>query len=311
MSPPSSPPGNEGLREGALHAAVQAALAGRPAPLEDLLVRHGGGHDRRPNLKLAAAFGAEVAAADAPVAAARLLARLGAEDAAPDTPRVFLPIAAAHGWTACLRGRRENQPQAWAALAELAADERAPVRAGALDALLAHAARDGGARRLVAEAAGWLQLEDAERRFGAAALVVEVLADRRALAAAGDPAPLFAYLSGALAAAAAATRSAERSDARRRLLQALPRALAAAVSVFTAGERGAAWLEGECAEARRPDVREALSDAIRTLATKKEGTATVVAERLRAALSGSAKPPRDPTRVRPGAGRGRASRRVR
>jgi hypothetical protein len=33
--------------------------------------------------------------------------------------------------------------------------------------------------------------------------------------------------------------------------------------------------------------------------------------RLRDALAGSAKPPRDPTRIRPGAGRGKSSRRTR
>jgi hypothetical protein len=307
----SPPPGREDLRGDALRAGVQAALGGRPAALEDLLCRHGGGHDRSPNLRLAAAFGAEIAGAAAPAgAAARLLARFGEDDAAPDTPRVFLPIAAAHGWVAQLRAKRDAR-EGWPALAELAADERAPVRAGTREALLAYAAHAGGARRLVAEATGWLALEDPERRFGAAALVVEVLADRRALAAAGDPAPLLEYLSGAIAAAADATRSAERSDARRRLLQALPRTLAAAVAAFAAGDRGAAFLEAECAAARRPDVRDALSGAIRSLTSTTEGTSAVVAERLRAALSGSAKPPRDPTRIRPGAGRGRATRRIR
>ncbi|HEV3032763.1 MAG TPA: hypothetical protein VG319_14035, partial [Polyangia bacterium] len=54
----------EGLRSEPLRAALREALAGRPVALEQLLVRHGGGPDPRPNLKLAAAFGDEMAAFD-------------------------------------------------------------------------------------------------------------------------------------------------------------------------------------------------------------------------------------------------------
>jgi hypothetical protein len=310
MSP--APP-NEGFRNDALRAALSAALAGRPAQLEDLLGRHGGGHDRRPNLRLAAAFGAEMATLTAaPGTAARLLARLGGDDAAPDTPRVFLPIAAAHGWVGRLRAGRDVD-LAWPALAELAADERAPVRLGALDALTSFAARGAGAGQLVKRAIDWLELDDREQCFGAAALAIEVLADRRVLSSLGDPRRLLDYLSAAIAAAAQAPRSFERSPARRRLLQALPRTLAAVVAVFDEAQRGATWLEAECAQARHPDVREALSSALLELNARSQpgpGSA-VAAQRLRSALEGSAKPPRDPTRRRPGAARGKATRRVR
>src|SRR5204863_7038971 len=105
---------------------------------EDLFLRHGGGPDPRPNLKLAAAFGDELAgpgAEDADERApARLLARLAGDDAAPDTPQVFLPMAAAHGWVGRLRARRDVDA-AWDALRELAGDERPPVRAATLAAL--------------------------------------------------------------------------------------------------------------------------------------------------------------------------------
>jgi len=299
---------HEGFRDEALRAALAAALAGKPAALEDLLRRRGDGHGARPNLRLAAAFGAEISALPGP--AARLLDRLGGNDAAPDTADVFLPIAAAHGWVGRLRAGREIGP-AWAALVSLAGDERAPVRLGTLDALASFAARPGGAAALLAQASDWLELEDREIRFGAAAVVIEVFADRQKLAAIADPETLLDFLSRAMAAVAGAPRAAERSDARRRLLLALPRTLAAAAAGLRAADRGADWLEEECRNARQPDVRAALSRTILTLADKSSGQGAVLPQRLRAALEGSAKPPRDPTRIRRGAGRGRSSRPMR
>ena len=146
----------EGLRNEALQAALTAALAGRTAALEQLLARHGG-YGSRPNLRLAAAFGAEVGAL--PGTVARLLDHLGANDAAPDKPEVFLPVAAAHGWAARLAAGREVGT-AWAALAGLAGDERAPVRIGTLDALASFAVRPRAASALVAAAGEWLDLDD-------------------------------------------------------------------------------------------------------------------------------------------------------
>jgi hypothetical protein len=306
-------PSNEGLRSEALRAALAAALAGKPAPLEDLLCRHGGGPDPRPNLRLAAAFGAEISMPEVPVGAAdRLLSRLADDDAAPDTPRVFLPIAAAHGWAARLRAE-PDLPRAWAALAALAGDERTPVRLATLDALVGFATRPGvdGAKIFVQQAHDWLELEDREQRFGAAAVVVDVLANRQVLALLGDLEPLLDYLSRTIEAAAGASRAAERSDARRRLLLSLPRTLGAVVSAFGRDGRGVDWLEEQCLEARHPDVREALSNAILGLGARAQGQSAAVAQRLRDALEGSAKPPRDPTRIRPGTARGRSSRRMR
>jgi hypothetical protein len=324
--PPSSPPSPslslpsiDGLKSDALRAALNAALGGKTAPLEDLLCRYGGGHDTRPNLRLAAAFGAEMSAPAllSGVAetgtVARLLSRLGADDAAPDTARVFLPIAAAHGWVGRLRVDRDVE-QAWAALAELAADERVPVRLGTLDALGAFALRAGAADALLGRALGWIEDEDREKSFATAALVVDVFADRQVLSALGEPESLLDYFSRVIAAVAGASRSAERSDARRRLLLALPRTLAGAVVGFGSGggdrDRGADWLAAECREARHPDVREALSAAILKLRGKSYGPRSAITQKLRAALEGSAKPPRDPTRKRPGTDRGKASRRM-
>jgi hypothetical protein len=303
-------PSNEGLRSDALRTALATALTGNLAPLEDLLARHGG-YSTRPNLRLAAAFGAELASATSapPGSVARLLARLAANDAAPDTPQVFLPIAAAHGWMGRLRVDREVDA-AWAALAVLAGDERMPVRLGTLDALASYA-RAGGASTLVARAQGWLAIEDREQCFGATGVVIEVFANRQALAALGDPLPLFEYLSRAMAAATDAPRAAERSDARRRLLLALPPTLGAVVIAFGASHRGASWLENECRQARHPDLRRVLSSAILGLGDKASGPGAAVARQLRAVLEASAKPARDPTRKRPGAARGKSSRPMR
>ena len=304
----SSRSSSEGLRSEPLRAALTAALAGKPDALEELLRRHGDGHGSRPNLRLAEAFGAEIGGLAA--TPSRLLQRLGANDGAPDTPDVFLPIAAAHGWVASLRAERDVTA-AWAALALLAGDERTPVRLGTLHALTSFAGRPGAGRAVLAQATDWLDLDDREVRFGAAGVIVELFADRQVLAAVADPEALLDYLSQVLAAAAGAARAAERSDARRRLLLALPRTLAAVAGRLRAGDRGPAWLEEECRSARHPDVREALSKAVLLLSDKSSGQAAVLADSVRAALEGSAKPPRDPTRKRRGTARGRTSRPIR
>jgi hypothetical protein len=299
-------PTGEGLTSEPLRAALREALAGRTAALATFFARHGGGPDPRPNLKLAAAFGDEMAGDVDARAATRLLRLFGADDAAPDTREVFLPMAAAHGWVGLLRARRAaDADEAWSSLLELAGDERAPVRAATHAALRAFALLDGRAGELVARADAWLDAEEREIRYGATAVVLEVLGEHQALAASRVLPSALAYLGRAIADAADAPRSAERSDGRRRLLAALPRALATAVAV--GAEAGVAWLEGQCAEARAPDVRAALSDAV----IRVQAQSPAAGHRLRQALEGSAKPPRDPTRIRPGAGRGKASRRTR
>jgi hypothetical protein len=300
MAPPET-----GFQSDALQAALEEALAGRPAELERLLARMGAVVTTKPNLKLAAAFGAEMAARKGPTAP--LLSRLGGDDAAPDTDRAFLPIAAAHGWAGRVRAGREVEP-AWAALFELAADERLPVRVGTLDALVVLGVRD--ADELVARALSWMDAEDRELRFGAAALAVQVIGDRRVLSCVGRHEALLAYLSRVIDDAAEASRSAARSEGRARLLAALPRTLAAVVADFSAGEEGQRWLEAECVRADRPDVRRVLSDSIVALRGSVFGQGSAVVDALRKSLQGSAKPLRDPSRLRPGTGRGKASRRT-
>jgi len=299
----------EGLRSEALRESLSVALAGRTERLEDLLCRYGGGADPRPNLRLAAAFGAEIGARGA--AAERLLARLAADDADPETPRVFLPIAAAFGWTALL-GTPALAARAWAALGELAGDERAPVRAATIEALRAFSAGAGGALALVTAAEDWLSIEDLDLRFTAAAVAVEVLRDRRLVAALGARAELPRYLERVVAEVGGAPRSAQRLDGRRRLLLALPPTLTLVVGALgTASRPAIAWFEQLCATADEPEVRSVLSSAILGLQGESVGASPVLVEQLRELMTASAKPLRDPSRLRPGTGRGKASRAMR
>ncbi len=302
---PNLPPA-DGLKSEPLRVALAAALAGRPKDLETWLCRYGLGAEPRPNLKLAAALGVELASAPG---APRLLARFAANDAAPDTPEVFLPIAAAHGWAARIAAGKDRR-DAWSALGDLAGDERGPVRVGTREALLALALRPRGATELLTTAMDWLQVEDREIRYGATGVMLEVLGDRRVVAAIGSPQTLLDYLTAVIDEVAAAPRSAERSEARRRLLVSLPAACDAAVVALRGGDLGATWLEAECIRARQPDVRGALSDAILGLRQGAPGPGAETIQRLRRSLEGSAKPLRDPTRLRPGTGRGRESRRM-
>jgi hypothetical protein len=301
-------PTTEGLKSDALRAALQGALQGDTARLEALLARHGGMPGPKPNLKLAAAFGIELGAL--PGSLAPLLSKFGDDDAAPDDPRVFLPIAAAHGWAQRLRAEREVEP-AWRALEQLAADERGPVRVGTLDALLAFTLRDGGSDQLVARAIGWLDSNDRELMFGAAALVIEALADPRVVAGIREHEQLLDYLARAIDKVARAARSAERSEGRRRVLTSLPGALALVIALVRSGERGLRWFEEQCGRASHPDVRLAFSQALIRLHKIPQAPAGTIVEGLRQALTVSAKPLRDPTLVRPGTGRGRRSRNTR
>jgi hypothetical protein len=308
---PTLPP-IDGLKSEQIRRALAAALAGKPSDLETWLCRYGLGAEPRPNLRLAAALGAELAAAPG---APRLLARFAANDAAPDTPEVFLPIAAAYGWAALIAADRD-QREGWSALGDLAGDERSPVRMGVREALLAFALRPGGGADLLSAATDWLQVYEREdhdareARFGTASVALEVLGDRRVVAAVGSPQRLLDHLTAVIDEVTGAPRSSERSDARRRLLLSLPAACGAVVVALRGGDLGAAWLEGECIRARQPDLRNALSETILGLRNIAPSPGAETIQRLRQALEGSAKPLRDPTRKRKGTGRGRDSRRM-
>lgn len=298
---------DEGLKSEALKRALSEALARKPRRLEDLLARHGGLPGPVPNVKLASAFGAEIAGAQGDVLP--LLARLSDEET-EDGAATFLPIAAAHGWAACIREDRLVEP-AWEALAQLAADYRAPVRVGTLEALLALAQRPGGVESLVERAERWLELEDRELRHGVTAATLDVLSRPGILASADAPDRVLAYVSRVFEDLSDAPRAAGRTEGFRRVLAVLPRTAARIVASFHGGDRGKLWLESECGKARHPELRKSLNEAIALLRKGSLAQSVSTVDALRRALEESAKPLRDPSRLREGTGRGKRSRRIR
>jgi hypothetical protein len=293
-----------GLGSDELKRLLALALGGRTDELAFWMTRLGGQPGPRPNLALASGFGAEAAAHGD--RALRLLALFAGNDAAPDTGEVFLPMAAANGY-AQLVVRERCVRAAWLALFDLAADERAPVRIATGTALIEVCAKKG-TDAFVAEVETWMQDERRDQRWGALAVACDVLADRRALDALKERTRWLDVLTALLADLADAPRAAERSDARRRVLAALPAPLALVAQSFRGSPSGVEWLDAQCREAKQVDVRSALDHALARLRKRgaSEKVETLVA--LDAALASSAKPPRDPSRIREGTGRGKKRR---
>jgi hypothetical protein len=296
----------DGFRNEALRAALRNAVGGNRTALEELLMRHGGLPAPVPNLKLAAAFGTEIVLISA--SAQRLLTDFGEDPSPQESPRAFLPVAAAYGWAAYVRAARELEA-AWAALRELAADPRRPVRISVIAALRELATSEGIADSFVVRASEWLEADDAAVRFAASALALEVFSDLPVLVAVRDHDQFLTYVSSAIDAIADASRAAERLEGRRRMLTSLSGLAAAIVKQLRAADRGSDWLAAECERAKHPDVRAALSQALLALAKSNVARGTI--DRLRTVLEASAKPVRDAARVRPGTGRGRKSRSIR
>jgi hypothetical protein len=293
--------GNEGLGSAELKQKLSAAIAGKPNELAFWLARFGGMPSTRPNLALASGFGAEAAAHGDK--ALRVLSLLAASDAAPDTAEVFLPIAASYGYAALIRRKTAVRP-AWEALFALAADERPSVQratAAALTQLAASTSPDA----LIAEVDGWIGHEDRDLRWGSLRVAVTVLAERHAMEAIGDREGWLDRLTRILTDLADAPRAAERSEARRRLLEALPPAIALVASSFRASPNGVEWLLAECERATQVDVRAALSSSIDLLRKRGASEKVEVLESLRASLASSAKPDRHAARRKEGTNRGK------
>ena len=292
-----------GLKSEELRAALEDALAGEHRRLAELLARHGGMPGPRPNLALATAFGEAVRGLGK--GARKVLDTLAREACDAENARIFLPTAAAHGYAARIG---TDGVHAWNGLFELCADDRVPVRLGLASALVAWTTRRGLTPLLV-EAEHWITHEDRDHRFAACAIVLDVAGTPGTLAQLEEPARLLTWVEAVVREITDAPRAAERSPARRRLLSALPSAIAEVSATMRGGIDGMAWLAERLAEARHPDVRVAMEQAIDRLRRGGRAQSAVVVEALRAALASSAKPPRDPARIREGmSGRGKKGR---
>lgn len=295
----------EGLGSTELKRMLALALGGNTRELVFWMSRWGGQPGPRPNVALASGFGAEAAShGDRALGVLALFAR---NDAAPDTAEVFLPIAAAYGYTQLIVRERAVRP-AWVALFDLAADERAPVRMATGIALIELATKKG-ADALVREAEGWLLHDDRELRWGALATLCDVMAERRALDATVERERWLMLLGALLDDLADAPRASERSDARRRLNASLPAPIALAAQSFRAAPSGIDWLEQQCVRAKAVDVRTVLGIALEKLRKRGASEKAETLQALQQALASSAKPPRDPARIREGlTGRGKKHR---
>lgn len=304
--------GPKGLISEALKGALDKALRGRLDDLQRLLARHGNMPSSTPNFELGAAFGAEIASQKCEVTA--LLTVLADTPADAETADVFLPIAAAYGWVGLIRVAPDNEA-AWDAVHELLADERAPVRMGIQDAFIRLCGQPEQSDRLMTQALQWMDRDGSETQFGVVALITEIFSRKAIIANLANKSVLREFLSRALATIADAPRSASRLDSYRRLLDALPRSLDACVanagSTSPLAHTTQDWLKNECTIADQAPVRDVLSVAIVKLRDSAHGQATGVIDAFRAVLAASAKPLRDPTRLRKGAGRGRRSRQIR
>lgn len=286
----------EGLRSEELRAALELALRGDRARLEWLLARHGGLPAPRPNVKLAAAFGEELAGHGAE--GLRLALTLADADVDGESREAFFPVAAVfalcalerRGVLSSARERRAIDD----ALAELTSDERRIVRVGTIAALVARGTREGGADVVVRLADGWIDEDELERSFATSAAALEVLAERNVLSELRDADALFAFLDRVLDRVERAPRSAERSPARRRVLTSLPITFASLVPAVRGADE---WLAGRCAKVEHPDLRETLGLVLDRLKGAKLGAASI--EALEQAYAASRPPPRDPTRAGP------------
>ena len=294
---PATVPRVTEIRSEALRSTLDRALAtGDVAELSAYLARSSHLPGPRPNLELAAAAGEALAAAGRP--AERIVREFASLDADDGTPYVFLPMVAAYALAASIGKDVRAAERTLEVLGELGEDERSVVRRAVEDALATAAPRfPGGVDAFVNALVPWCG------SFSRGSVALGAIGDRRVLDAAHDQAALVAAIDAATTALEDAPRAKERDPGRRRLLDALPRAVTAAA---TASREVAEWLAARAATSRHADVRRALEEIVSRLRNrgerKSERTAAAVA------LVASAKAPRDPTLIREGM-RGRGKKR--
>lgn len=228
----------------------------------------------RPNLELARAVGGAIARAGKrgePVLKALI--------ASPNEyPKIVAAAALVERKLAGFDARASMQ-----ALQDLAEDGRHLVRIGVVEALRSLLTERGDATldELSAWMDGYLQ----------AHVALEAIADRARLTALRSGEAVIARLDEAFALADLSPRAAERSQGLRLLRQELPRQ----ITVFAARfPETLTWLLDR-AEAKRPETREVVANAITAL--RKSSLSNADAARLDAVLASAAPPPRDPSRI--------------
>jgi hypothetical protein len=285
------------IRSDALRSTLDKALAtGDAQDLSAFLARSSHLPGPRPNLELAEAAGAALAAAGR--RGDRIVREFATLDADDGTPYVFLPMVAAYALAATFGPDKRAAARTLETLGELGEDERSVVRRAVEDALAGAAPHyPGGVDGLVNALLPWCS------SFSRGSVALGALGDRRVLDATHDEPALVAAIDAATATLEDAPRAKERDPGRRRLLEALPRAVTAAA---TASRQVAEWLALRAATSRHADVRRALEEIVSRLRTRGERKTERTAAAT--ALDASAKEPRDPTLLRPGM-RGRGKKR--
>jgi hypothetical protein len=265
----------DAIRSSRIEAALARALDHADhAELFDLLARTSGLPGPRANLSLATSVGTAIAAAGrrgVPLAEALL----GAD-------HEFLNIVGA-----IILGERVaanvDAKRSMAQLHDMAEDPRFAVREGVVAALRIVLARRGEAA--VVDLAAWTD------GYLHAHVVLEALSDRELLASMRSGAEVLARLDEAFALADVSPRAAERLQGVRTLRRSMPAQIATIAARFP---EAIAWLT-ERTRTERPESREVIEETIRAL--RKRSLALSDTDRLTAALTASAPPPRDPSRI--------------
>jgi hypothetical protein len=273
----------EGLRNEAITAALDAAIAGRPERLYKQLALVSGLPGPRMNTTVANAFAHECAARGN--LADKLLFELTAlhPDVAPGgTEHEFLPVCGVLGLGARAVTDEKLRKKVLPVLHDASEDLRFRVR-DAVPVALARIGEKAG-ESLVLELASWTD------GFFQAAAVLVALTDAKWLSTIPSPDAVLARLEESYLLARDAQRSASRYPGRKALVDALavaPAAIGArfGVPVF---DMLAAWSKTEM-----PELRGAIEATLRS--HKLAGRYQAEIARVREALDASVPPPRDPT----------------
>ncbi len=246
----------------------------------DLLERAGPGlglPGTKPHMELAHELGLAIASARERGRGNKLARLLGASE------REEARLVASAAFAAIAVSSAPNRKEALAALQELADDPHGTIRLGVIDAVrtLLHADLATTLNELTLWTDGFLQ----------AHIVLEAITERRILVNVPSAAAILSLLEPAYRLADEAPRAADRYQGVRLLRNGLPAQIAAFVTRFS---ELYAWVI-EHAAAKRPETREVLAKTAEALTRANFRRSDVDA--LRAALSKSGKPPRDPSRI--------------